>query len=313
MPEPTVFLRLLAHEGNEAKAAALAEAIAAVREGRPHNPVAHLADPQSFRQIPGSPFAYWVSECILRLFTALPPFEGEGRTARVGLQTGDDFRFVRAWWEMAPARILDGARGPHGDLAAFQAWCRRRTHEGKRWAPFAKGGAYSPFYADIHLVVNWEDDGEEMKAFPGAVIRNPDYYFRPGLTWPRRTSGLSFRVLPAGCVFGDKGPAGFAPDDDPHSILPLLAMLNTRAFYLLVEALVARVALAQSFEVGIIQAIPVRDVNILVQAGLADMALSCVLLKRDLDRANETSHAFHLPALLQVRGADLSLCNREHG
>ena len=111
----------------------------------------YTVDPASFWQVPGSPFAYWVSERIRRLFTELPPFEGEGRMVRVGLQTSDDFRFVRAWWEIEPGKILDGANGLdwREEPTAFQACCRRRTFEGKRWVPFAKGGEYSPYYADL--------------------------------------------------------------------------------------------------------------------------------------------------------------------
>jgi len=57
-----------------------------------------------------------------------------------GLATADDFRFVRAWWEISPPTVGRGCE---------------ETVQGKRWAPFAKGGEYSPYYADVHLVVNW--------------------------------------------------------------------------------------------------------------------------------------------------------------
>jgi hypothetical protein len=78
----TLFFRLLQHED---KAAGLSEALDAVRQGHVRNSMVHVVDPVSFRQVHGSPFAYWVSECIRRLFTELQPFEGEGRTVRVGL------------------------------------------------------------------------------------------------------------------------------------------------------------------------------------------------------------------------------------
>ena len=77
------------------------------------------------------------------------------------------------------------------DILAAQDWCRRRTFDGKRWIHFAKGGQYSPYHSDIHLVVNWERDGEEMRegarhgTLPGARPQNIDMYFMPGLTWPR--------------------------------------------------------------------------------------------------------------------------------
>ena len=70
----------------------------------------------------------------------------------------------------------------------------------------------------MHLLVNWEHDGEEIKQdvnrrYPYLkgkvewVVKNQSYYFRPGLTWPPLTiSGFGIRVLPAGVVFGHKGP-----------------------------------------------------------------------------------------------------------
>jgi hypothetical protein len=152
--------------------------------------------------------AYWMSPEIRHLFTDYPSLEGSGAEVRQGLATGDDFRFVRAFWEVDPARI---------------ARSREETFESKRWVPFAKGGEYSPFWDDIHLVVNYEHDGAQLRDFPGSVIRNSQYYFRPGLTWPRRTaSGFSPRVLPQGCAFGDKGPAAIAMAD-PFVVLGWLA------------------------------------------------------------------------------------------
>ena len=92
---------------------------------------------------------------------------------------------------------------------------------GRKWFPFAKGGAYSPYYADVHLVVNWENDGHAIHEFVDPKTgkqrsrpQNIQFYFRPGLTWPRRTCGLSFRVLPKGCIFADKGPAVFGDEGD---------------------------------------------------------------------------------------------------
>ena len=95
---------------------------------------------------------------------------------------------------------------------------------GKRWVPFAKGGAYSPYWADIHLLVDWENNGERIKdevdgRYPylggnvNWVVKNQDYYFRPGLTWPPRTnSGFGIRLLPAGTIFAAQGPGSDIDD-----------------------------------------------------------------------------------------------------
>src|ERR1700676_5638967 len=72
---------------------------------------------ESLRSIPGSPFAYWVSESLRRLFSSLPQFESGDRIARKGLTTSDDARYVRCWWE-PELKSVD-----------------------ERWATYAKGGS----------------------------------------------------------------------------------------------------------------------------------------------------------------------------
>ena len=76
----------------------LADAMQALAQGAATQDT-YTVDPVSFRHVPNAPFAYWVSDTIRKLFTTLPPFENEERTAKVGLQTSDDFRFVRTAWE----------------------------------------------------------------------------------------------------------------------------------------------------------------------------------------------------------------------
>ena len=103
---------------------------------------------------------------------------------------------------------------------------RTRANE---WVGFAKGGAFSPFYSDVDLLcVDWDDDARAegvswsltealaLVANWTAELHGSEHYFRPGLTWPRRTkAGFRIRVMPAGCIFGDKGPAAFVDGDDP--------------------------------------------------------------------------------------------------
>ena len=276
----TVFLRAL--EASD-KAAAIATAISDTsNENRFH------VDPSEFSTIPGSPFSYWVSESLRRMFQEHPPFESHGRTARQGLATADDFRFLRAWWEV-------------------------NLKNAGRWLPFAKGGSFSPFYADVFLVVNWESEGAEIVNYskpgqsrPASRPQNIGYFGRGGITWPRRTNGLSLRVLPRGCVFADKGPAAFVDGDNPQELLAVGGVLNSRPFALLVSLQLARTELAQSFEVGLIQQTPLPDMKMSEVEKLASLAKQAWLLKRDADTRVETSHAFSLPALLQVDGFGLA-------
>ena len=168
-------------------------------------------------------------------------------------------------------------------------------------------------YFDHHLSINWNDDGAEMKAWIvvryggghwARNIRSTDHYLRPGLTWPRRTNGLSFRIMPQGCIFADKGPAIFVANDAPDTLLALCALVNSKAFGMLVSVQLARVELAQSFEVGLIQQTPVPVLSAEHQATLAALARRAWSLKRTLDTREETSHAFLLPAALRHRLGD---------
>jgi len=249
----TTFLRLLKDTD---KVSALESSIRSYAQGAPDPERTFRVDPDKFRKVPNTPFAYWVDDSIRDLFQKLPPFESDGRTVRVGLQTSDDFRFVRTWWEVDADRRLDpglgGAPDWKTDLPAFQAWCRNRTRQGKYWVPFAKGGEYSPYYSDIHLVVNWKDEGEEMKAFSGSVIRNEDYYFRPGVTWPLRASRFNPYPLPAGSIFSVRGYSFFVYDAD-YSMALLWA--NSRIVDALFKTLLGRSDYPE-FIVGVLSQIP---------------------------------------------------------
>jgi len=277
----TIFLRLMKESD---KQSAMVSAISASRAGLSDDRVFH-ADPIDFKIIPGAPFSYWVNQSIRSAFIKHTRFESEGRTAKQGLATADDNRFLRVWWEVMPSAT--------------------------DWYSFAKGGAHSQHYADVYLMVNWTSDGAEIKNNlneKGGIRSNvwmlkdtaPKFFFRPGLTWPLRTNGLSFRVIPSQCIFGHKGPVGFSSSDDELSLLGLSAVLNSKPFGYLVSLQLARTELAQSYEVGLIQQTPVPELNSSQQADLAVLAHRAWSLKRSLDSIEETSHAFALPAALRA-------------
>jgi hypothetical protein len=273
------FLRLLEDKDKEPT---LRELVGAFRRGD-LNEKTFECSPELLREIPGAPFSYWVSDGVRAAFRKFPTFESTGRNGRQGLATADDFRFIRGWWEAGSG--------------------------GAKWLPFAKGGAYSPIYGDIYLVVNWADDGAELKAFAGSVIRNPDFYFRPGLTWSLRTkSRLSMRALPLGCVFSHKGPGVFCEGDDAHSLLAVLGVCSTPHFYSLVEVQLAAAdaqlgGAAHSFEVGVIQKTPMPELNGESVAELSRRVRRIWNLDKLLRSSVEASRHFLLPdALLTGRG-----------
>lgn len=287
----TVFLRVL-DVAVEEKPSALLSALQLLQKS-PHTAwkqqLAFERDAAAMSAVPGSPFAYWVTDSLSNLFASGTPLESpaDGRFARRGVGTNDDFRFLRLWTEVA----------------------------GSKWILLAKGGAYSPHYADLMLVLNWASDGVELKAFfigngesPSRNIRSESEYLRPGLTWPLRTqSGLGVRVLPSRCIFGSKGPTAFIAGDQPTQLLALLAVMTSAPFRYLVELQMA----FGSYEVGVIQRTPVPNLSERDEATLAELGRRAWSLKHSLDTCNETSHAFLLPVGVKNGIAERESVERE--
>lgn len=300
----TIFLRLLQSDD---KAAALAAAVDGLRAGQPQAGAVFEVAPESFEQVPGSPSAYWVSEFLRGLFRSIRKFEGSGRTVKQGLATADDFRFLRVTWEIPESIVTSGTSAT--TLAEFH----QQTFEGKRWTPFAKGGIYSPFYSDLHLVVNWGQDGIEIKSNLGPTgnIRSNVWmlkdsertiFFRPGLTWPLRARRFAPQALPAGAICSVRGYGVFAAVNE----LPaLLALGNSQAFDYLFKVLLGRFEFPE-FIVGILQQLPVPARLSEYADQLSQYALCSIHIKRVLGTINDTSHVFTLPALLQVEGDTLT-------
>jgi hypothetical protein len=254
----TIFFRLLAHQE---KAEPLEAAIAAANEGKLMPRIAHALDPSTLLQIPGAPFAYWAGNRLTHKFAMLPQFEGDGRRARQGLATADDPRFVRCWWEVPSQAKLTGTQ------LTRPSEFREQTFEGKKWVPFAKGGEYSPYFCDLHLAVNWERDGQQIRSFINPETgrlksrpQNTGLYFLPGLTWPlRTTSNFGLSIMSGGCIFSHKGPAAFLEGDLKYAAL---GILSSQPYQWLIELRMPAAGETQSgtparsYEVGIIQRLP---------------------------------------------------------
>jgi hypothetical protein len=225
--------------------------------------VVYIVKALSFRTVPGSPFSYWVSDKIRKLFERFPPFEAVDRDVKVGLQTGDDFKFVRGWWEVPSHELLDGLMAPpwRNSAQTFRNWCCERTQQ-KRWFAFAKGGEYMPYHPDLHLVMDWADEGKNIKQAKADDLRNglitannskcwnESHYFRPGLTWPKVTiAGLSMRPLPGGTIFSVGGLAAFP---SPDVVEFWLAFTNTR----LADLLMRLMGAWHNWEAGMIKRLP---------------------------------------------------------
>ena len=164
------------------------------------------AQQSNFSKIPGSPVAYWVSKNIEEDFQ-IGILLSKVASPKQGMATADNARFVRKWYEPNISKIA---------LNGFN---------GVKWFPYNNGGGYRRWYGFNTDVVNWEDNGSEIKSFPKAYVRNEKDYFKSGITWNAITSSdISVRYFGEGYIFSNAGMAIFATQE---KLLFILAFINS--------------------------------------------------------------------------------------
>lgn len=173
----------------------------------------YSAKQSNFSKIPGSPVAYWVSEAFVKAFEDGKRI-GEIADAKQGLATADNNRFVRLWYEINNNRTCFNAKDNN---EAYQS--------NKKWFPYNKGGEFRKWYGNNDYIVNWENDGKEIKNFKNSVVRNPNYYFNQCFSWSLISSSVAaFRYKPIGHIFDVAGMSCFSK----NNLYYLLALCNTK-------------------------------------------------------------------------------------
>lgn len=172
----------------------------------------HEAEQSNFSKIPGSPIAYWLSNKMNATFNNekindyAPP--------KQGLITGDNDRFLRFWFEVNTNRT-----------ALYE------DDRDKKWFPFNKGGSYRKWYGNREYIINWENDGFEIKNFKdknGKLRSRPqnlEHNFKKGISWSLIATGnISVRYYDELFLFNVAGITCFPKED---KILYLCAFLNS--------------------------------------------------------------------------------------
>lgn len=173
----------------------------------------------NFSKIPGSPIAYWVSNKIIKNFSSKLLLANIGH-AKVGLQTGDNDRFTRLWHEVNYTNIN------------FKIKFHEETLNTKeKWFPYNKGGDFRKWYGNNDFIVNWENDGYDIRHFVNdkgklkSRPQNVESYFNESITWSKISSSiLSFRYKPFGHIYDVAGTSIFSRHD---KLFLLLAFCNS--------------------------------------------------------------------------------------
>lgn len=201
-----------------------------------------------FSKIPGTPIAYWLSNQVVENFDSMKTV-GDYGNGRIGLVTGDTGRFIRFWHEVSTTKIGFGMRDNEESIIS-----------GKKWFPIHNGGEYRKWYGNLDSVVNWENDGYEMKLdnYMGKRVRshnyNGEYAFQRALSWTTISTGdFCCRYAENGFIFDTAGP--FFVAKKQSELLCIMAFLESKVASMYLRVLNPTI----NYPPGYIQAVPFDD------------------------------------------------------
>ncbi|MBE8950074.1 MAG: BREX-1 system adenine-specific DNA-methyltransferase PglX [Quinella sp. 3Q1] len=234
----------------------------------------HCAQQYNFSKIPGAPVAYWVSKPYIDAF-ANGKFLGSMASTNNGFTTGDNNRFLRLWYEVKLPAIKFDAK------TAAEA-----LESKKKWFPYNKGGEFRRWYGNNDYVLNWGNDGADVKAYGHLVPRSLKFQFMESVTWNKITSGTTaFRYKSLGTMFDVAGLSMFPKRRD--NLFFFLALCNS----IYVKKLLEIISPTLNCEVSHVAAIPVL-IDETVKRRVEELAAENISLSRADWDAFETSWDF---------------------
>lgn len=182
----------------------------------------------NFSKIPGSPVAYWLSQQMLLPYSKHEKLLGEVAAPCAGLATGDNNIFQRIWYEVAFSNIGFGVLD-----------VKETEKRNEKWYPCNSGGDFRKWSTDDCMIVNWRDNGKEIKAFKNlagklaARPQNTQWYFKEGFTWNKLSSSkFAVKYKRTGFIFDDTSRSAFPTDGENLNYLIGLLCSNVTFEYL---------------------------------------------------------------------------------
>ncbi len=248
----------------------------------------------NFKKIPGSPIAYWASENLIHDFEIGTPLKRIA-TPRQGLATADNNRFLRQWYEVVNQAICFDAHSISESIISE-----------KKWFPCNKGGSFRKWYGNYDYVVNWQNNGYEIRNFktPSGKVRsrpqNTEYYFREAVTWSKITSGkFNVRYRIQGSIPETAGNEAFSSDH--VALIKIVGLLNTK----IVDSIMACLNPTINSQAGDFGNIPIllNDSNRVLNLAKKNIKIA----QSDWDTIEQSWNFKVYPLLLHIADDNLSI------
>lgn len=191
-------------------------------------------DAETFKQIPGTPIAYWASDGLFDAFVNGEPIRGFFSATVKGIFTGDNDRFLRLWHEVNASKVCND------------------------WRQYAKGGPYRKWYGNKEYVINWSNDAAELRSFKGSGLSASRHFGKPTFTWSKISSSYAaFRYNDSSVYFDDASPAFVFSEEDLPEKLSYLAFANSS----ISASVLGMIAPTLNYQTGDIGNLPILDMG----------------------------------------------------
>jgi type II restriction/modification system DNA methylase subunit YeeA len=246
---------------------------------------------ESFKKVPGNQIGYWLSERMLKVFEESNELENYA-SVRQGMATSNNNRFLKYWFEVSFSNI--GVSVPNRKIAMDTQ---------KKWFPYNKGGSYRKWFGNIDFVVNWENDGEEIKKFrdfknstltSSMGVAGLPFIFKPNITWSKVTAGkFSVRYFNEGFLFDVSGCSIF----EDNILTKILPLMNSKV----ITKLLGEISPTVNFEVGHIKAIPILTFDY----NFEEITSNCIAISTEEWNSDEYSWNHKKNDFIRIKGQDI--------
>ena len=284
------YIRLTDYKGSEEK-----------KRGffKPEN--RYKAKQEDYEKILGSPIAYWVSDRVREIFET-HKILGNIYEVKQGMATSDNNRFLRYWNEISFKKL--GLNLPSLEIAKESYF---------KWFPYNKGGEFKKWYGNNEYIVNYENDGKELKEFQSTLnqgwnvrLKSREFYFKESINWSFVSSGtFGVRYSFQGSIFDVGGSSLFPKRNEVFYITSLLNSVVALNFLKIVAPTI-------NFQIEDIKSIPIIfPQSSTLKSKIEHLTQQNIDISKEEWESRETSWDFTQNELLRILNDEFLILNEK--